>query len=358
MRNMKLLSGVRDVKIIEGGFLAPKGFLIEDFYGDYMLKTVKPMATAILPNSNSFADKYLLKCAVRAHKRQIERMIIGFDAVGFGKQYEKRTEEKVRLFTKGSRIKEEETLILPLPKASDEKREAVMQGRDGFALSFSLGDDYPCVIGGMVFGSAKDVDAPRIALITTDVKITKDLLKSALKSAIKDTFLMINGGNGEHDAYYAVSSCTAENAVIAVKDLEYDKFVKALRFTVDELAGLMARDGGEKPLKICIKGATSKQAGQAIVKTIFERASIAKLEADNLAFSVIEALGSTGMTFYKERLFSYLSSSQGTLRFLDEGYALPIHTERLKSVLTAERIELVIELGLGNFSASGWTYVL
>ena len=355
---MKLLNGVRDVKIIEGGFLAPQGFLIEDFYGDCMLKTTRPMATVVLPNTNSFASSYLLKCEVRAKKRQIERLIIGFDAVGFSRKYEKRTEEKVRLFTKGSRIKEEETLILPLPYTSEEKKAALLSGKDGFALSFSLGDDYPCTVAGMTFGSAKVVDAPRMALITTDVKITKDLLRSALKTAVNDTFLMINGGNGENDAYYGVSSCAAQNALISEKDSEYDKFLKALRFTLDELAKRMAFEGGEQPLKVCIKGATSKQAGQALIKRIFERGSVATLQAETLALSVVRALGSTGEVFYKERLSAYLSSSQGKLRFLEEGYALPVASERLENICSAETVELVIELGLGNFSASGWTYVL
>lgn len=358
MRTMKLLNGVRDVKIIDGGFLAPKGILIEDFYGDAMLKTQKPMATAVVPNSNSFADSYLLKCEVRAKKRQIERMIIGFDAVGFAKKYEKRTEDKVRLFTKGSRIKEEETLILPLPYATEEKKTALLSGKDGFALSFSLGDDYPCVIGGMAFGSAKDVDAPRVVFITTDVKITKDLLKSALQSAVKDSVLMMNGGNGEHDAYYAVSSNCAENALIAVKDLEYDKFLKALRFTMDELAKQMAAEGEVQPMKVCIKGATSKQAGQMIIKNLFARGSVVKLRADTLAFSVFETLGSTGISFHKERLCAYLSSSQGKLRFLENGDAIPVSKERLEKIVNVGWVELTIELGLGNFSASGWTYVL
>ncbi len=356
MTAMKILNGLRDVKILEGGFLAPQGFLIEDFYGDYMLKTKRPMATVVVSNTNSFAAKYLLKCEVRAYKRQIERLIIGFDAVGFSKKYEKKTEEKVRLFTKGSRIKEEETLILPLPYADEEKKAALLSGKDGFALSFSLGDDYPCTIGGMVFGSAKDVDAPRIAFITTDVKIKKELLKSALQSAINDTFLMMNGGNGENDAYYAVSSCCAENALISVKDVEYDKFLKALRFTLDELAKQMAFEGGAKPLKVSVKGATSKQAAKSIIKNIFERGSVTRLERETLAFSMFEALGSTGMTFYKDRLNAYLTSSVGTLRFLEEGCALPVLEERLMNILSAETVEIVVELGLGNFSASGWSY--
>ena len=357
MTAMKILNGLRDVKILEGGFLAPKGFLTEEFYGNYMLKTARPMATAILPNTNSFAAKYLLKCEIRAHKRQIERLIIGFDAVGFSKKYEKRTEEKVRLFTKGSRIKEEETLILPLPYVSEEKKTALMSGKDGFALSFSLGDDYPCKIGGFAFGSAKDVDAPRIVLITTDVKITKELLKSALQSAVKDTFLMMNGGNGENDAYYAVSSCCAENALISVKDLEYDKFLKAMRFSLDELAKQTAFEGAAKPLKLSIKGATSKQSAKTIMKNIFDRGSVTKLEGETLAFSLLEALGSTGIEFYKDRLNAFLSSSVGDLRFLEDGCALPIFEKRLENILSAQTVELVVNLGLGNFSASGWTCV-
>lgn len=357
MTNMKILNGLRDVKILEGGFLSPKGFRIEDFYGDFMLKTARPMATVVIPNTNSFAAKYLLKCEVRAYKRQIERLIIGFDAVGLSRQYKGRTEEKVRLFTKGSRIKEEETLILPLPYADEEKKEALLSGKEGYAFSFSLGDDYPCTIGGMVFGSAKVVEAPRVALLTTDVKITKELLKSALQSVVKDTFLMMHGGNGANDCFYAVSSCAAENAVIVVKDVEYDKFLKALRFVADELAKLMAFEGGAKPLKFCVRGATSKQAAKSIVKNALDRGSVARLNGKKLALAVFEALGSTGMTFYKERLSAYLSSSSGRLQFLEEGYPLPISEERLAELLSEETVEIVTELGLGNFSASGWTCV-
>ena len=75
-------------------------------------------------------------------------------------KYSTKPKERMKVFTKGSRIKEEETLILTLPYESEEKKAKILSGEDGFALSFSLGDDYPCVVGGFALGSIAEMDKP------------------------------------------------------------------------------------------------------------------------------------------------------------------------------------------------------
>ena len=357
MKKVKLIAGVRDTEIISGGFTAPKGYKISDFPCGAIFTTTRPMMSAIVANSNSFRGTYLSKCVVRARKRQTERFIIAFDTAGLTEKYLRRPAERMKLFTKGSRIKEEETLILSLPWASEERKAKILSGEEGFALSFSLGDDYPCAIGGFAFGSVANMDEPRCALLTTDVKIRKPLLESALKSAVRDSFLMLEGGNGPMDCFYAVSSCSAENAVLSEKDTEYEKFVKALRFVAEELAVRIAGADGKKVLKITVKGATSKQAAKLVVRNAFSRASVVNWDEKTFAQSALEAIATTGLPLHKEFVSVSVLSSFGTLFVVDRGYPLPVSAHMLEEHRNAEDVELIMDIGIGNFSASGWTYI-
>ena len=357
MKKVKLIAGVRDTEIVSGGFTAPKGFKISDFPGGAIFTTVRPMMSAIVANTNSFRGGYLSKCIVRARKRQTERFIIAFDAAGLTEKYSTKPKERMKVFTKGSRIKEEETLILTLPYESEEKKAKILSGEDGFALSFSLGDDYPCVVGGFALGSIAEMDKPRCALLTTDVKIRKPLLESALKSAVRDSFLMLEGGNGPLDCFYAVSSCSAENAVLAEKDTEYEKFVKALRFVAEELARRIASSGGKKLLKITVKGATSKQAAKIVVRNAFARGGVANWNEKTFADGALEAIATTGLPLHKEYVSVCVVSSFGRLFVVDRGFPLPVSARMLEEHRNADDIEVVMNIGIGNFFASGWTYI-
>ena len=338
--------------------MAPKGFLIEPFGEDQLLlKPVRRMNVAMLTNTNTFASSYLLKCERRSKRRKIEWLLIAFDSIGLTRAYEGRIEAKMRAYTKGSRIKEVQTLIFPLPKVEAERIRSISSGEDGFAFSFFLGDDYPCTVAGMAYGSAKNRGAGRSVLLLTDVKISAELLRKALKAAVKETFSMLLGGNGRNDCIYALSSCEAENLIVTEKDVEYDKFCRALKFVADELAKRIACAGEEKPLRYTVKGAYSKQAARAVVKTLLQREDVALLAHERLAEDVLQAVGGTPALASRERLTIDIVSPTGKLCLFTEGYALPVSVERFGEVLLGEEIEVVADLAVGNFSASGWTYV-
>ena len=99
------------------------------------------------------------------------------------------------------------------------------------AFEFEIGGK-KCKIGAMCKGSGMIHPnmCTMLGFITTDVRISKDLLYHALSEDIKDTFNMVSvdGDTSTNDTVLLLSNGLANNRTIMVMDEDYYKFVEAL----------------------------------------------------------------------------------------------------------------------------------
>ena len=84
-----------------------------------------------------------------------------------------------------------------------------------------------------------------LSFVTTDAKISKEMLQEALSEDVKDTYNMISvdGDTSTNDTCLLLANGEAGNEEIITKNDDYIKFKEALNFVNTTLAKKMAGDG-------------------------------------------------------------------------------------------------------------------
>ncbi len=138
-------------------------------------------------------------------------------------------------------------------------------------------------VGGMTKGSGmiEPNMATMLGFITTDVAITRPMLKRALLLALDKSFnrLVVDGDESTNDSLFAMASGAAGNATIAKAGTDFDAFRAALETVCVALAKQMAADGegATKFVTVTVKGAKSEKdaarAARAVAKSPLAKTS-------------------------------------------------------------------------------------
>ncbi|MBQ8657704.1 MAG: bifunctional ornithine acetyltransferase/N-acetylglutamate synthase [Clostridia bacterium] len=239
-------------------------------------------------------------------------------------------------------------------------KEGVCLGRAvSFAYAFELGD-FSCKIGGIASVAPRlsgGVNASLVAL-TTDVNITPELLEKAFDSAYKDTFGLLGRRDSPFDGAVIFSSQKAGNCKISVADGEYKKFSDALFKVCEKIAKRLAVGEGERLIEFCVCGARSKQLSRALAKSLADCFAVKRDFKENPHLSeLLSALGAARLPIEIKRAQIRLSSDSGELLIMEEGAALPYNLSQCKKILASSEIFVRIDFGQGNFSSCSWARV-
>ncbi|MBQ7453910.1 MAG: bifunctional glutamate N-acetyltransferase/amino-acid acetyltransferase ArgJ [Selenomonadaceae bacterium] len=196
--------------------------------------------------------------------------------------------------------------------------------------------------------------ATMLCFITTDADIDQKLLQQALSDATEVSFNMISvdGDMSTNDSVVVLANGAAGNKKIVDKNSDYEKFFDTLKNICTELAKRIASDGegASKFLTINVTGAKTfadaKQVGMAIANSPL--CKTAAFGEDPNAGRFICAVGYSGVEVDPDKVVIKF----GDLPVYAEGLVTKFDQDAARKILAQHDIDINIDLGLGNATAT------
>ena len=230
-----------------------------------------------------------------------------------------------------------------------------------FAVEFQL-DGKTCHIGGMSKGSGmiNPNMATMLAFITTDVKISAEMLDKALReiNALTYNMVSVDGDTSTNDMVTLLSSGHADNPEITSESASYSIFKDALYAVMMNLARETARDGeGATRLMECmVKNAHDYPTARAVAKSVINSALLkaAIFAADANWGRILCAIGYADANFDIAKVSVDLSSKAGTVTVCENGSGVEFSEEEAHNILDQDEIIITVNLNEGAETATAW----
>ncbi len=218
------------------------------------------------------------------------------------------------------------------------------------ALSFYLGSKR-VTIGAIAKGAGMVHPnmATMLCFITTDVKITKRLLRRAVRHAVDDTFnqIAIDNDQSTNDTVLILANGEAGNQTITRVDRRYRLFRDALEEVCRYVAKELVRDG-EGVTKVCtlhVSGAKRPTEAERVARQIGTSMLFKTMlaGADPNWGRLVAAIGASGVDFDAKRL----DISFDGVSVLSHGKLRASNLPKARRVLARREFDLNIHLGKG-----------
>jgi glutamate N-acetyltransferase/amino-acid N-acetyltransferase len=230
------------------------------------------------------------------------------------------------------------------------------------SFSFPLGN-YVGKIGVIFKGKTQVCPnmATTLCFLTTDVKITSQMLKKALLTATNETMnmLCLDGVSSPNDMVCALANGEAGNYLISCADSEYKQFLRAFCAVFERIAKTIAQDGGQKVFLCSVTGAKSKRIAYTVAKNITSSSAVKTTlshgeSATNAVYSVLfETLENDSVG--QAELFLRLDEKE--ILLAEEGRILPTAYSVGERIADSEEIEIVVKLRDGNYGATAYANI-
>jgi glutamate N-acetyltransferase/amino-acid N-acetyltransferase len=200
--------------------------------------------------------------------------------------------------------------------------------------------------------------ATLLALVCTDAAVEKKALDAALRYAVDRSFncMTVDGDTSTNDTLLVLANGAAENIPITLDGTEtFLQFQEALTAVCVELAQMIARDGegATKLVTVLVTGAQNfedaRQVGRTIATSNLVKTAIYGTDAN--WGRVLAAVGRSGVEIDPERLALWFDN----LQLVDAGAPLSYSETEAHATLTKSEVQIRVDLGLGNESATVWT---
>lgn len=229
------------------------------------------------------------------------------------------------------------------------------------AVSFEI-DGKECHIGGIAKGSGMIHPnmATMLVFITTDCAISPEMLRKALSADIQDTFNMtsVDGDTSTNDMVTILANGKAGNAIIDSEGENFNEFMKALNTITVYLCRCIASDGeGATKLVECIvDGAASKEQAKLAAKSVICSSLVkaAMFGSDANWGRVLCALGYGVKDLDPSKVSVSFRSAKGEIPVCKNGAGVPFSEEIAKEILLEKEIEILVDLGNGEYSSCAW----
>ncbi|WP_225744561.1 bifunctional glutamate N-acetyltransferase/amino-acid acetyltransferase ArgJ [Marinilactibacillus sp. Marseille-P9653] len=231
------------------------------------------------------------------------------------------------------------------------------------AVAFEI-EDTLVKIGGMSKGSGMIHPnmATMLGFVTTDAAIEPEILSTALKSIVKDTFNMISvdGDTSTNDMVTVLANAKAGNAIIdSVEHPGYATFKEALHQVCKELAIAIAKDGeGASTLITCnVLEASTEQDAKLIAKEVIS-SSLVKTAVHGRDANVgrlLCAIGYSGADFDQQSMDIYLrAENYQSICVCEAGSILLFDEDKAFEILGTDQLSIDIYLYRGQEKATAW----
>ena len=229
------------------------------------------------------------------------------------------------------------------------------------SVSFEI-DGKICKMGGIAKGSGMIHPnmATMLVFITTDVAISPEMLKTALKTDISSTFNMVSvdGDTSTNDTVAIMANGMAGNSVIDCEGEAFDEFMKALNTITVWLCRSIAADGegATKLLECKVEGAKTESAAKTVAKSVICSSLLksAMFGSDANWGRVLCAIGYSGADVDVNKIDVKFNSLKGEILVCKNGAGVDFSEEIAKEILLEKEIEILIFLNDGDFYSTAW----
>lgn len=189
--------------------------------------------------------------------------------------------------------------------------------------------------------------ATMLCFITTDVKISKEMLDEALKEAVDDTFnkITIDGDTSTNDMVAIMTNHSAKNIIIDKKDEDYYSFVYGLKKVAKDISYMIVADGEGVSKTITVKVTNGKKdkdcekVARTISNSLLVKTAIAGCDPN--WGRIVAAIGYSEVPFDKKNLQIYIN---GILIYNNETGTNYDETN-LISLLSKDSVKIKVNLG-------------
>ena len=229
------------------------------------------------------------------------------------------------------------------------------------AVEFEIGGKI-CKIGGIAKGSGMIHPnmATMLVFITTDVAISPQMLSAALSTDISNTFNMVSvdGDTSTNDMVTVLANGLAGNEEITSFDDNYATFVEALNTVTVHLCRMIAGDGegATKLLECKVTGAENLGIAKTVAKSVICSSLLkaAMFGADANWGRVLCAIGYSGVDVDVSKIDVAFKSAKGEISVCKNGAGIEFSEEKAKEILLEKEIEILVNLGDGEYDSCAW----
>lgn len=224
------------------------------------------------------------------------------------------------------------------------------------AVQFDI-DGTAVTIGGMAKGAGMihPQMATTLCFLTTDAAVSPGLLRTALRAAVDRSFncISVDGDTSTNDTVLLLANGAAGQPVLADDGADFARFTTALTDVAASLAQMVVRDGegASKLVTVRVQGARSRSDAKAAAAAVMTSPLVktAVYGAEPNWGRVLAAVGRSGAAVREDRIAVWIGGHQvvaGGTAAGDPGPAA--------ATMRAAEYELVIDLGLGDGTFTGW----
>ena len=202
--------------------------------------------------------------------------------------------------------------------------------------------------------------ATMLAFVTSDVSISKEMLDKVAKEVVDDTINMISvdGDTSTNDMMTVMASGLAGNAEIDCDGEDYKIFKEALFALLKKTAMTLAKDGeGATKLVECqVVGGSDVKIAKAIAKSVITSSLLkAALFASDANWGrILCAIGYTEGDFDITKVDVKLVYKVGEITVCENGSGVEFSEEKATKVLDTDEVTVYVDMKDGEASATAW----
>ena len=229
------------------------------------------------------------------------------------------------------------------------------------AFEFTAGGK-TCRIGGIAKGSGMIHPnmATMLVFVTTDCKISSEMLQKALSLDVEDSFNMVSvdGDTSTNDMVSVIANGLAGNQEITEENADFKAFQEALAAVTTYLCRMIAGDGegATKLLECKVCGAKDTKTAKIVAKSVICSSlfKAAMFGADANWGRVLCAIGYSGADVDVNKVDVAFRSEKGMIVVCENGAGVPFSEEKAKEILLESEIEVLVALKGGDDKATAW----
>ncbi len=233
--------------------------------------------------------------------------------------------------------------------------------KKSIAVEFEI-NGKTCRMGGIAKGSGMIHPnmATMLVFITTDVSISPAMLQKALSGDIANTFNMVSvdGDTSTNDMVAVLANGMAGNEQITSENDDFKSFMKALNSITVALCRMIAGDGegATKLLECKVFGARDESTAKKVAKSVICSSLLkaAMFGADANWGRVLCAIGYSGAEVDVNCVDVSFKSIKGEILVCKNGSGVEFSEELAKEILLEKEIEILISVGDGEGCATAW----
>lgn len=223
-------------------------------------------------------------------------------------------------------------------------------------------DGSTITVGGMSKGSGMIHPnmATMLSVITTDAKVSHEVLQGMLREIVADSFNMISvdRDTSTNDTCVLLANGAAGAEEIKKDTDAYRALYEAVSYVATDLAKKMAGDGEgcTRLLEVTVKGTKTKQDAITLSKSVISSNLVktAIYGKDANCGRVLCALGYAGVEFDPEVVDLTLQAGGEEMVWIKDGVLTDYSEEKATEMMGMDKVTLVCDMKQGECSATAW----